>query len=225
MNLTPDQLASAKSLAQALNEVKLTNNFLRAGILAVVYKESGLKPRVETSYSTTAAARIRAIFGSWFQGWSDAQIDALKRDDRAFFNRVYSFNKRLGNLGGDDGYNFRGRGYNQLTGRANYEAIGKRIGVNLIASPDMLLQADIAAKACAVFFYDCIVSAQASGVFKARHKITRTGELTDVYHGALLAHDVNGGFGIWPEQDPTGGFNTTRATAQAMYDLIVSSGL
>ncbi|TBA72903.1 M15 family metallopeptidase [Rhizobium ruizarguesonis] len=42
---------------------------------------------------------------------------------------------RLGNNVAGDGPRFKGRGYVQLTGRANYRRIGDQIGVDLIADP------------------------------------------------------------------------------------------
>lgn len=219
--MTPQQIQNAKYVNQALIDVKLTNIYLRAGILAVLMKESGLIPVREYSYSTTPAKQIRKIFGTWFSNMTDAQIDILKKDDVAFFNHVYSNNKRgLGNLGGMDGYNFRGAMYNQLTGRANFTNIGKRIGMDLVANPDLLNSPEVAAKVAAAFFYDSIVAAQGSGKFKQRHGITRTAELKDLRSGAYLAHDINGGFNILPELDPTEGWQKTLFYAPQFYSLL-----
>jgi putative chitinase len=217
--LTPQQLSNAKLVDQALVDIKLVNPYLRAGILAVVSKESSFLPKSENSYSTTPASRIREIFGVWFNGMTDQQINTLKKDDRAFFNHVYSNNKFLGNLGGDDGYNFRGRSMNQITGRANYTDLGKKLGVDLVNNPDLLLDPQIGAKACAKFFYDSIVRAQGSGQFQNRHHIVRTSEIITITQGALIAHDINGGFGIWPPNDPTGGFKITSADAPSYLTL------
>ncbi|HWA89569.1 MAG TPA: SH3 domain-containing protein [Rhizomicrobium sp.] len=44
---------------------------------------------------------------------------------------------KLGNTQPGDGARFKGRGYVQLTGRDNYARVGKQIGVDLIANPDL----------------------------------------------------------------------------------------
>ena len=48
---------------------------------------------------------------------------------------------RLGNTVDGDGFLFRGRGYVQITGRANYDRVGRAIGVgdSLVKNPDLAL--------------------------------------------------------------------------------------
>ena len=48
---------------------------------------------------------------------------------------AYEGRRDLGNSQPGDGVRFKGRGLIQLTGRANYDKYGKRIGVDLIADP------------------------------------------------------------------------------------------
>lgn len=50
---------------------------------------------------------------------------------------LYDTRTALGNLGFPDGFRFRGRGFIQLTGRANYYRIGKVMGTDLINNPDL----------------------------------------------------------------------------------------
>ena len=45
--------------------------------------------------------------------------------------------KALGNTQPGDGARFKGRGYVQLTGRANYTRIGAQMGVDLVGNPDL----------------------------------------------------------------------------------------
>lgn len=213
--LNPVQLANAKQLDAELVAIGLTNPYLRAGILAVVGKESGFMPIREISWSTTPAARIRQVFGYWFTGISDAQIDVLKKDDRKFFNHVYSNHKGLGNKGGDDGYNFRGWGYNQITGRANTERIGKAIGLDLINNPESLNTPLVCAKSTAYFMRSGIVAAQIQGKCSARYGISTTKEIKDILTGAHVAHWCNAGFGITPETDPTGGWSVVKNSAES----------
>lgn len=58
----------------------------------------------------------------------------------------------------DGGWAYHGRGHIQLTGKGNYDAVGKRIGVDLVNNPDLANNPDIAAKIAAVFFKDRGVS-------------------------------------------------------------------
>jgi len=51
---------------------------------------------------------------------------------------VYSGRMGNGNEASGDGYKFRGRGYIQLTGRDNYTAFGKSIGVAIEENPDLV---------------------------------------------------------------------------------------
>ena len=64
----------------------------------------------------------------------------------------------LGNTQPGDGYKFRGRGFNQLTGRAAYAKYSKVAGVDLVANPDALNTPEIAAKVNAAYLQDRIPS-------------------------------------------------------------------
>jgi putative chitinase len=64
----------------------------------------------------------------------------------------YEGRKDLGNTQPGDGYKFRGRGYVQLTGRANYRAFGGMIGADLENNPDLASQPDIAAKLAVAYW-------------------------------------------------------------------------
>lgn len=66
------------------------------------------------------------------------------------------YDKRLdiGNRGRPDGERFRGRGYVQLTGRANYEHYGKLLGIKLVNDPELACAPDLAGRIMAAFLKD-----------------------------------------------------------------------
>lgn len=58
----------------------------------------------------------------------------------------YEGKHELGNNQGGDGFKYRGRGYVQLTGRANYHKAGKILGVDLEHNPDLALEPEVAVR-------------------------------------------------------------------------------
>lgn len=58
----------------------------------------------------------------------------------------------LGNTQPGDGMRFKGRGFIQLTGRANYEEYGRKLGVDLVNNPDLALDPKISAKIMVEYF-------------------------------------------------------------------------
>lgn len=60
--------------------------------------------------------------------------------------KAYEGRKDLGNIQPGDGKRFKGRGIFQLTGRANYRAYGKRLGVDLENNPERAADPDISVR-------------------------------------------------------------------------------
>jgi predicted chitinase len=78
--------------------------------------------------------------------------------DDAYFTRMYEKNAKvardLGNARPGDGARYHGRGFVQLTGRANYRAYGKALGVPLEARPELALDPQVSARVLARYFSD-----------------------------------------------------------------------
>lgn len=71
----------------------------------------------------------------------------LERGLRRYFDKYEAgtpLGERLGNTEPDDGWRYRGRGYVQITGRANYERLGRVLGVDLVAQPERALEPRLA---------------------------------------------------------------------------------
>lgn len=88
----------------------------------------------ESLYYTTGD-RAFAIFPRHFQNINHAG-DYL-RDPAKMANHVYANRNGNGPAESGDGYRYRGRGYLQLTGRANYTVFGNRLGIDLVRKPEL----------------------------------------------------------------------------------------
>jgi len=67
---------------------------------------------------------------------------------------LYDHRTDLGNQGPPDGALFRGRGYVQLTGRANYTRYAHRSGFDLVNCPELACRLEVAAQLLALFLLD-----------------------------------------------------------------------
>ncbi len=80
----------------------------------------------------------------------------------------------------DGGWQYHGRGYTQLTGKANYDAIGKKIGVDLVNNPDLANDPKVAAKIMAEFLKSSGTNDYANkGDFVGARAGVNGGELTN----------------------------------------------
>lgn len=173
-----------------LKKVGINNPFFQTGVLTTIGKESNFNPQAEKGYSSTSNNSIRKLFGSRVSGLNDAQLNALKKDDRKFFNTIYGGNfglKQLGNTQEGDGYKYRGRGLHQLTGRGNYEAYAKRIGVDIVNNPDLLNDFEVASKVVAEFFKRNIDN------FSDAYGVKNINEIKDTVTGTKVAVSINSG--------------------------------
>lgn len=96
-----------------------------------------------------------------------------ERGGVAYFAKHYEGRKDLGNTEPGDGARFHGRGFIQITGRANYRTFGKIVGVDLEAHPDMALEPAISANILARYFKDRGIdrAAEAQDWLKVRRRV------------------------------------------------------
>lgn len=79
--------------------------------------------------------RLKVIFPKYFPG---NLSESYSRNPEKIASKVYGGRMGNGDEATKDGYKFRGRGAIQLTGKDNYKAFGKAIGVDLLANPDLV---------------------------------------------------------------------------------------
>ena len=78
--------------------------------------------------------------------------EAIAGKPELIANMVYSSRMGNGPAESGDGWNYRGRGLKQLTGKDNYARCGQALGVDLVVNPDLLLQPLYAARSAGWFW-------------------------------------------------------------------------
>ena len=103
---------------------------------------------------------------------------------KSYFDK-YEGRKDLGNTQKGDGYKFKGRGYIQVTGRANYSEISKDLKIDFINNPELLEQ-EVNAMVSALWFWN-------------KRKLNQFADLDDI---KTITKKINGGYnGLKERQD------------------------
>lgn len=175
--ITPFKVTDAHVARYAI-ENGITDKNELAMFLAQTSHETGNFRKIEENLGAYSAKRLWEVFGK------AGRIKSLKHAEEvvaggpeAIGNAVYDNHKNLGNNQPGDGYKYRGRGIMQLTGRWNYDAIGKKIGVDLLNNPDLMLT-------------DPAISNKASVEYWRMRKISKPAQRGDVVTVSRL---INGG--------------------------------
>ena len=153
--LTSKQKQAIELIKKALVKQGITSDFMIAAICAVISKESNFAPKSEKGYSKTSNDRIIKIFGARVSSLTDRELTALKKDEVAFFDKIYG--ERYGNAA-NEGYKYRGRGFNQLTFKANYQAMLQYTTSDIVSSPDLLNELGVAAEVVVGYFVNAFKS-------------------------------------------------------------------
>jgi len=126
----------------------ITNNLRLAHFLAQCGHESGGFKAVSENLNYSADG-LKKIFPKYFPG---NLAESYARNPEKIASKVYGGRMGNGDETTKEGFKFRGRGYIQLTGKANYTNFAKFIGEDTVANPDL-----VATKyplASAAFFFD-----------------------------------------------------------------------
>jgi len=126
----------------------ITNNLRLAHFLSQCGHESGGFKAVSENLNYSADG-LKKIFGKYFPGNLN---ESYARQPEKIAARVYASRMGNGDEASKEGFKFRGRGFIQLTGKANYTNFAKFIGEDTVANPDL-----VATKyplASAAFFFD-----------------------------------------------------------------------
>ena len=111
----------------------LTSDLLIAHAMAQFSHECGAGNEVVENLNYSA----QGLINTWPKRFDAAKAAQFAHDQQKIANEVY--NARMGNRpGSEDGWNYRGRGGSQVTGREGYTKLGEKNGLPLIDKPDLV---------------------------------------------------------------------------------------
>lgn len=141
-------------IAASLSAFQISTPLRQAHFLAQTGHESAgfLKVEEGLKYSENA---LTAMFGKRITA---EQARAYGRNAMHVANQkmiasiIYANRNGNGDVDSGDGYRYRGRGLIQITGKANYAALVKQLGADVVANPDLLLGYRFAAMSAAAWW-------------------------------------------------------------------------
>lgn len=170
--------AIREHLNRAMARYKIDSQVRVAAFLAQIGHESaGLTTMVENL--NYGAAGLAATWPNRYRGVDgkpNALAQNIARKPQEIANHTYADRMGNGSVASGDGWKYRGRGFIQTTGRANYAKLTAATGVNFTAVPDLLEQPEYASLSAAYFW-------QSNGL----------NELADAGLFNLITKRINGG--------------------------------
>jgi putative chitinase len=125
------------SIDKAMHDANITTPDQQAAFLAQIAEESGCLWMI-----------TELPWGLPHSQWNDVQAV------RDYFNNKYANINGNGDVSSGDGYNYRGRGILQITGKSNYAAVSEKLygDDRLVQYPDLLSQPDTGGAAAAAYW-------------------------------------------------------------------------
>jgi len=162
--------AAARQSSYVFNKYGLTTTKRVAHFMAQISHESGGGTITRENMQGYTAVRITQVWPTRFHSVTEAQPYA--HNARALADKVY--NGRMGNKPGtDDGYNYRGAGLLQITGRDSYREIGGLTGLPLEQNPDLAASpnCELEIAACEFKKLGCLPYCDADNINAVTHHV------------------------------------------------------
>ena len=135
------------------------------------FNESSLKAAMDKAGYTDPTER------AMFLAQMAHESGNFRYDEEIHDGSNYEGRSDLGNTQPGDGKRYKGRGYIQLTGRANYTHYGSKLGVDLAGNPELAKKPDIAADVAVAYWKE-----------RVDREAARTGDVRTV------TKNINGGY-------------------------------
>ena len=121
-------------IPSVMEKFKIDTPLELAHFLAQCGHESGNFKAVSENLNYSADG-LKKIFPKYFPGNLN---ESYARKPEAIASRVYASRMGNGDEASKEGFKFRGRGYIQLTGKANYAEFDKFVEDDILANPDLV---------------------------------------------------------------------------------------
>lgn len=180
--MTPEQYADAglgnvsqdvvDALDAAMEKFAINTAQRQAMFLAQCSHESAGFRRTSENLNYSAEGLCRV----WSKHFDAATAAKYAHKPEAIANHAYAGRNGNEDEASGDGWRYRGRGYIQLTGRANYRQLETALGEDIIENPDVVAEPRVAAMSAAWFW--------------SYHGLNKLADAGDV---AGCTHKINGG--------------------------------
>lgn len=152
-------------LLREMQKEGLTNPYAQIGMLAVIGKESNFIPKNEImSYSKERLPEVWGVFSKTGKAVPKGQgkynynslATQYEYQPQKLANFVYG--GKFHNDKVNDGWKYRGRGFNGITFKSGYERFSQVTGIDLVSNPDRLNDVNVAAEVAVKFLVNGIKS-------------------------------------------------------------------
>jgi len=178
--MSPDAKQNADYLLQYAQSQGITGERELSNFMGQMQYESKNFSSLEESFAYSGERLYQLFQGRNGMDSLAKANDIAKGSPKDIANAIYGGAwgvRRLLNTELDDGWNFRGRGFIQLTGRGQYAAIGQELGLDLVNHPELVATKEVAAKAAVQYWKDNVVAkGYQDNVELATHEINRGNE-------------------------------------------------
>jgi putative chitinase len=129
----PDKVIA--DIPTIVDKFQVNTSLRLAHFLAQCGHESG-NFRLTKENLNYGAKGLLSLFKKYFP--NEAKAKLYERKPEKIANLIYGGRMGNGVEATGEGWKFHGRGYIQLTGKDNYTAFGKAVGVDICANPDLV---------------------------------------------------------------------------------------
>ena len=144
------------------------DGIIGAGTLTALFAKMGAAPAIAAELGLAANVHFRT-YGilntglrlAHFMGQCSHESGGFRYMEEIASGAAYEGRADLGNVQSGDGKRFKGRGPIQLTGRANYRRVGRKIGIDLESHPDMVSHPSVGLLVGCVYWADRGLNAKA----------------------------------------------------------------